>query len=281
VREVKFLLCVLFLSACAAAQTATPGRAITVRRLTLQSVDNRLPLQDQQQTIQAIQSRTYQGDNAENVLAEIAMRARYGLQRRGFFKAEVVRPSFTVVSETAGDEIVDISLSVNEGEQYRLKEVTFAGEKAISAADLRGVFSIVDGDIFDVEKIRQGLDALRKFYESKGYINCTPVPNTEVNDAARAISLLVDIDEGAQYRVGALVLDGVERKPGAGAKLLDNWKRYEGQIYAPQVVKQFLRENSAILPAGVSSDNFIPQADEQAHILNFRLDLPDAGEENR
>jgi outer membrane protein assembly factor BamA len=118
------------------------------------------------------------------------------------------------------------------------------------------------------------LDALRKVYESKGYINFTPVPNAQVDDAAHTISLMVDIDEGVQFRIGTLVLDGVEAKPGAGAKVLENWKQYEGQIYAPQVVEQFLRENSAILPAGVSSLNFIAQPDEQAHILNFRLDLP-------
>ena|SRR5271166_246218 len=270
-REVNLLLCILLVGACAGAQTATPDPDITVRRLTLTIVTNRLPSDARQQIVQDIESRTHKRADLE----EIAERVQYACQVRGFFKAEVGRPSVTVVGGTPQKEVVDISLAVSEGEQYRLKDISFTREKAFSAEELRAEFHIVDGDIFNTEEIRQGLDALRKLYQSKGYVNFTPVPNTQADDAAHTISLVVEADEGAQFRIGRLILDGPEPKPGAGAKLLENWKMYEGQLYDYRIPEKFLEENAALLPAGLTLEkNLAIRQDPSSHILLFRLDLP-------
>jgi|SRR5271165_3458027 len=269
--KINLLLCILLISACSGAQTASPDPDITVHRLTLTTSTNQLPSDAQRQIIQDIESRTYKHANSEE---EIVERVRYACQVRGFFKAEVGRPSVTVVGGTPQKEVVDIFLAVSEGEQYRLKDISFTREKAFSAEELRAEFHIVDGDIFNTEEIRQGLDSLRKLYQSKGYVNFTPVPNTQA-DAAHTISLVVDVDEGAQFRIGRLVLDGPEPKPGAGAKLLENWKQYEGQIYDPRIPEQFLRNNAALLPAGVTfGNNLAITQDAHLHILIFRLELP-------
>ena len=190
-------------------------------------------------------------------------------------------PSITVVTETPQQEVVDITLAVNEGQRYRLKDISFTGGKVFLSDELRAQFRIADGDIFNTEKIRQGLDALRHMYESKGYVNFTPVPNTQADRTSHAISLTVDIDEGAQFRIGGLVLDGPAPQPGVGRKVLENWKQYQGQIYNPQILEQFLRDNSALLPPGVSWKDLSTQPDGSRHILNFRLDLPDSVSGNR
>lgn len=104
---------------------------------------------------------------------------------------------------------------MDEGEQYRLKEISFKDERAFSEEELRRQFQIVDGDIFDVEKIRQGLDKMRKLYANCGYINFSPVPDTAAGDQAATVSLTIDIDEGMQFRIGSLILDGAEARPGA------------------------------------------------------------------
>lgn len=270
-RSVNLLLYILLISACAGAQTATREPEITVRNLALNTSPDVLPVDAQQHIIWSIQGRTYKLD----YLQEIANRVRYGFQMYGYFQAEVERLSSTVVTETPQREIVDIALSVNQAEQYRLKDISFTGEKVFSIDGLRAQFPIADGDIFNTEKIRQGLDALRKIYSAKGYLNFTPVPNTRTDRTSQTISLIVDIDEGVQYRIGSLLLDGPEPQPGVGAKLLENWKQYEGEIYDPHILMQFLRDNAALLPAGVSLKNLVRHQDGQLHILIFRLDLPD------
>ena len=109
---------------------------------------------------------------------EIAERARYTLQQDGYFKAEV-RLARQLVSPI--QSTVAVTLEISEGQQYRLKKVAFGGNKVISAQELRQQFAIGNGEIFDVEKIRRGLEQLRRLYMARGYINFAPIANTEAD----------------------------------------------------------------------------------------------------
>jgi outer membrane protein insertion porin family len=160
-------------------------------------------------------ARTYDSTK----LSEDAERVRYYYQTKGYFKALVADPK-TQIHDTSGvrwywpfksspGKAVDITLPVEEGVRYRLKEITFSGNKAVTnTAGLRALFKIKDGDVFDTEAIRKGLEGLRKAYAGLGYINFTPVPNTEADDEKRLISLRIDIDEGKQFFVRRIEFQG-------------------------------------------------------------------------
>ncbi|HSY11661.1 MAG TPA: outer membrane protein assembly factor BamA [Verrucomicrobiae bacterium] len=152
-------------------------------------------------------------------LSEDAERVRYFYQTKGYFKALVGDPK-TQIHDTNGvkwyfpfksspGKAVDITIPVEEGQRYKLKEITFSGNKAVTNTKaLRGMFKIKDGDVFDTEAIRKGLEALRKAYAALGYINFTPVPNTEADDEKRTISLRIDLDEGKQFYVRRIEFQG-------------------------------------------------------------------------
>ncbi|MGZ4789714.1 MAG: hypothetical protein ACXVZX_14445 [Terriglobales bacterium] len=55
------------------------------------------------------------------------------------------------------------------------------------------------------------------------------MPNTEIDDQRDRITITFDLDEGQQFRVGRLILNGVEPYAGAGQQLIDAWKPHEGQ----------------------------------------------------
>ncbi len=160
-------------------------------------------------------ARTYDSTK----LSEDAERVRYYYQTKGYFKALVADPK-TQIHDTSGvkwywpfksspGKAVDITLPVEEGQRYRLKDITFSGNKAVTnTAGLRALFKIKDGDIFDTEAIRKGLEALRKAYAALGYINFTPVPNTEADDDKKLISLRIDLDEGKQFFVRRIEFQG-------------------------------------------------------------------------
>ncbi len=160
-------------------------------------------------------ARTYDSTK----LSEDAERVRYYYQTKGYFKALVGDPK-TQIHDTNGvkwyypfksspGKAVDITLPVEEGQRYRLKDITFSGNKAVkNTAALRSLFKIKDGDVFDTEAIRKGLEALRKAYAALGYINFTPVPNTEADDEKKTISLRIDLDEGKQFYVRRIEFQG-------------------------------------------------------------------------
>ncbi len=160
-------------------------------------------------------SRTYDSTK----LSEDAERVRYFYQTKGYFKALVGDPK-TQIHDTSGfrwyfpfrpspGKAVDITIPVEEGQRYRLKDITFTGNKAVKNTQaLRSLFKIKDGDVFDTEAIRKGLESLRKAYAALGYINFTPVPNTDADDEKRTISLRIDVDEGKQFYVRRIEFQG-------------------------------------------------------------------------
>ena len=164
--------------------------------------------------LESLFPRTYDSTK----LNEDAERVRYYYQTKGYYKALVADPKtqlrdtpppwYWPFSKKPG-KAVDITMPVEEGQRYRLKEITFSGNKAIAnTAPLRAQFKIKDGEVFDAEQIRKGLDNLRKAYAALGYINFTPVPNTDADDDNRTISLKIDLDEGKQFYVRRIEFQG-------------------------------------------------------------------------
>lgn len=144
-------------------------------------------------------------------LSEDSERVRNEYQMRGYFKALVDDPK-TKVRDTGGFHIpliqkgggkaVDITLPIEEGDRYRLGTITFKNNNAIKDARLlRSLFPMKDGDIFNTDNVRKGLEALRKGYGELGYINFTSVPETKIDDEKKLISLEIDLDEGKPFYI--------------------------------------------------------------------------------
>jgi outer membrane protein insertion porin family len=160
-------------------------------------------------------ARTYDATK----LGEDAERVRFAYQDRGYFKAIVEDPK-TKMRDVGGiawyfpfkprhGKSVDITVPVEEGERYHLKEITFSGNKALSnSAALRRAFKIKDGDWFNRTQVSKGLDELRKAYGSLGYINETNIPDTVVDEANKTITLKIDVDEGKQFYVRRIEFSG-------------------------------------------------------------------------
>ena len=157
--------------------------------------------------LEGIIHRTYDATK----LTEDAERVRNAYQMKGYFKALVEDPK-TKVRDTGGIHIplilkgggkaVDITIPVEEGERYRLGGITFKGNKAIKdQRALRSLFPMKDGDIFNTDNVRKGLENLRKGYGELGYINFTSVPDTQIDDAKKLISLEIDLDEGKPFYI--------------------------------------------------------------------------------
>jgi outer membrane protein insertion porin family len=152
-------------------------------------------------------------------LSEDAERVRFAYQDKGYFKAIVEDPK-TQIRDVHGvawyfpfkprhGKSVDITVPVEEGERYRLKEITFEGNKSLpNSAGLRRLFRIKDGEWFNRTQISKGLDELRKAYGGYGYINETNIPDTVIDEEHKTITLKIDIDEGKQFFVRRIEFSG-------------------------------------------------------------------------
>ncbi len=158
--------------------------------------------------LEGIFHRTYNAGK----LSEDAELVRRAYQIKGYFKAVVSDPQ-TNIRDTGGGvriplihggrgKAIDITVPVEEGAQYRLKGITFSGNKAITNNKaLRATFKMKDGDVFNLELFSKGLEELRKAYTANGFINFSPVPNPDFDDEKRLISWNIDMDEGKAFAV--------------------------------------------------------------------------------
>jgi outer membrane protein insertion porin family len=159
--------------------------------------------------LEALFAKTYDATKLE----EDTERVRAEFQNRGYFKVVVNDPK-TQIRDTGHKgfhipllmsgpgKAVDITMTIDEGDQYRLGKITFKNNKALSnSAALRNLFPLKDGDVFSRDKIAKGLENLRKAYGQYGYINFTPVPNTTFDDEKKIANLDIDVDEGKQFYV--------------------------------------------------------------------------------
>jgi len=166
--------------------------------------------------LENIFARTYDATKLE----EDTERVRAEYQNRGYFKVIVSDPK-TQIHDTGHKGVhipllmagpgkaVDITMPIEEGDQYRLGKITFKNNKAITnTTALRSMFPLKDGDVFSREKIAKGLENLRKAYGEYGYINFTPVPSTTFDDEKKVANLEIDVDEGKQFYVRRIEFQG-------------------------------------------------------------------------
>jgi len=175
----------------------------------------------------------------------LEVRIRLAWEEHGFFKVLAHAQSQVVSSNSAYEHVV-VTIHVDPGKQYRLGGVRFRSSDpdyrdtlAFPPVELQKLIPLQEGDIFNVTKVRESLDAMKRLYDSHGYINFVAIPVTEADDATQRISLLMELDEGKQFRVGKVSVFGLE--PGKAAALTSRVK--PGDVFQSSLVEAFVKAN--------------------------------------
>lgn len=229
-------------------------------------------------------SRTFDSSK----LDEDAERVRFALQDKGYFKAIVQDPKTNIrdVSgirwyfpfKTSHGKVVDITVPIEEGERYRLKNITFSGNKAITnTAALRKIFKIQDGDWFNRTAIGKGLEELRKAYGSLGYINFTSVPQTEPDDATKTIAIRIDIDEGKPFFIRRIEFQGnttTRDKVIRRELALEEGNVYNSQLWELSLLR--LNQLNYFEPLKPEQDSEVKQ-NQAEHTVDIELKVKEKG----
>ncbi|MBZ5581299.1 MAG: outer membrane protein assembly factor BamA, partial [Acidobacteriia bacterium] len=140
----------------------------------------------------------------------------------GYFTARALDESVTVVRR--GGEgwripllhmnmpgiYADVTIPVEEGRQYHLRNITFQGVKLFRtpAALMQPLFRMGPGDVFSAEKLTKGLEQMRKFYGAYGFIDFVPEPDIEPVPNTDQIDLTLTADEGKQFFIRRIDFSG-------------------------------------------------------------------------
>lgn len=147
---------------------------------------------------------------------------------RGFLKAKFDDVQSTVVSD-GPRTLVDVSLPVHPGMAYTLKRITWTGNTVFPANQLQPLIHLKAGERPNAVQLDQDLDAVRKLYGSKGYLTARVQPIPTLDDEQASVTYGLNIVEGDQYRMGDLLIDGIDEP--ARKRIITEWQMKKGDPY--------------------------------------------------
>jgi len=249
----------------------SPERKIAFDAIRFEN-NSEVPNHVQRLLVRAVRSQSleeYPGWTDE--LSEVPLRG--ALQQDGYFRAEVSAKA-RILHQDAEYEHVSLTIRVDPGAQYSLGSVRFrsidpGAPLAFPVQQLRKLIPMRDREIFDVSKLREGFDALKTLYASSGWIDFTPSPGFDIDDAAKRINLTLEMDQEIQYRVGKIEILGDNRV--VEKVLMSTFKA--GEPFNANLLKQFYAENESILPGASAQYNASLEKDAKNGVVNLRFDF--------
>jgi len=167
-------------------------------------------------------------------------KARQGVEaaKKLYVEKSYLDAEITYRTELVGENEVDVLYTVTEHDPVRVTEVGFEGNRAFSDRKLRGVlqtrkswlFSFVTGSgVLNKDVLRTDVERLTAYYYDHGYVTVR-VDEPRVERRDDGLHVTFKVDEGDQFKVGEVKLDGKDLPPNA-AKLQEGLSVTPGEVF--------------------------------------------------
>jgi outer membrane protein insertion porin family len=144
------------------------------------------------------------GRNADKI------RAYY--EGEGFYTAQVKGRS-----EKVSDREVDLVFDIEEGAKFFVRNITFEGNKGLSAGTIRGVMATKErffiplfrAGVLKQPDLEQDVERIKALYLDRGYLQVKVAePEIRIDKAANRLDIVIQIEEGARFRTGTVSVKG-------------------------------------------------------------------------
>ncbi len=129
-------------------------------------------------------------------------------KNNGFLKFEVLS---TMVSISENKKDIFLTITLNEGNIYKVKEVSLAGDLDIDELILKSLLNIPTNEIYMESFVKFSEDRIKGLLESIGYTNAEVSTSREINEEEKSVSLTLFVDKGQRTMVNRISFQGNER----------------------------------------------------------------------
>lgn len=218
-------------------------------------------------------------------------------QDHGYFKVNVSDPVVTITDDnrsgipgpwpvfgSKNSKRADITITVEEGEQFRMGKLNFKSADldqglVFKSELLARAFPLKEGDIFGADKIRKAIDNYKKLYGEYGYIDFVATPLTEINNEKKTVDLTMEFDQQKQFFVRRIEFSGnttTRDKVIRREILLD-----EGQVFNNRLWElSLLRLNQLNYFDTIKPENAELKRNVKAGTVDIRLKLKEKGKQS-
>jgi len=152
---------------------------------------------------------------------------------RGYLQFSITSSQVTI---TPDKKDIYITINVEEGEQFRIRDVTLDGEIPIERETLVNQIQLARGDLFSRKDIAQTRENMTDWLAAAGYAFANINVDTEVDEEAQEVSIRFFVEPGNRVYVRRVIFTGhyntrdyVYRR---------EMRQLEGGRYSPQKVER-------------------------------------------
>jgi len=152
-----------------------------------------------------------------------------------------LRVSFPQVRTEPTEDVkgLHVFVTVDEGPAFDLGKVTIAGTSPVDPASLLKTGDFKTGEAANIDKVNEGLEAIRKAVRRAGYMDARVSSDRRIDEGKKTVDVEVQIDPGALYTMGKLALAGLDLHGEAEMKRI--WGLAPGKPFNPDYPEVFLR----------------------------------------
>lgn len=190
-----------------------------------------------------------------------ALRSHY--QNRGYLEFAI---ESTQVAITPDKRDIYITINIQEGEQYRVSDIRFAGNLAIPEEELKGLVSLKVSDVFSREQLNESISRIGDRLGNEGYAFANVNAAPELDKEKREVGLTLLMDPGRKVYVRRINISGNTRT--RDEVIRREMRQLEGGLYAADKIK---RSKERVERLGYFSDinletPVVPEATDQVDL---------------
>jgi len=148
---------------------------------------------------------------------------------RGYLRFEITSTQVTI---SPNKRDINVTININEGEQYAVGDVSLSGEMGdISDDQIRSLMKVVPGEIYSRKLLTQSSSAIADRYGEDGYAFAAVDIAPEIDDINKTVGLNFGVRPGKRVYVRRIMFDGQNRTQ--DEVLRRELRQMEGSRFSP------------------------------------------------
>jgi outer membrane protein assembly factor BamA len=152
-----------------------------------------------------------------------------------------LRVSFPAIKTEPNKEVtgVDVTVTVDEGEIFKLGNVSIDGPTPLKPEELLTAAEFKTGELANFDKINEGIDRIKKALKHAGYMNADVTARRAIDDDKRIVALTLWVEAGTQFTMRKLTIVGLDLD--GEAEINRIWTMKPGKPFNPDYPDLFLK----------------------------------------
>ena len=199
---------------------------------------------------------------------------------KGYLHAQIGPPQTHLIPDMNDPKqsAVELLIPIQPGAVYSWKGVSWQGNLAQLTSSLDAAVDLKPGDVADGMRIEGLWRKIESEYMRRGYLDMKLDAEPQYDDAAHQVSYRVTLSEGAQYRMGEMIVTGLSLD--AEKRLRQTWQIAPGQVFDNVYVETHMkllakpsRDIFGDLPVHYNEFGHLLRPDTNRHTVDVLLDF--------